>query len=41
MISELETVALTHDIPEHGLKEGDLGAVVHCYGDRDAFEIEL
>jgi len=41
MISELETVALTHDIPEHGLKEGDIGAVVHCYGDRDAFEIEF
>ena len=41
MISELETVALTHDIPEHELKEGDIGAVVHCYKDSNAFEIEF
>jgi hypothetical protein len=41
MITELETVALTHDIPKYGLKEGDIGAVVHCYGDKDAFEIEF
>ena len=25
---ELETVVLEHDIPEHGLRKGDLGAVV-------------
>ena len=41
MIKELETVALTRDIPEYGLKEGDVGAVVHCYGDGDGFEIEF
>lgn len=41
MIHELETVALTHDIDEHGLKDGDLGAVVHCYEDGDAFEVEF
>ena len=41
MIKELETVALTRDIPEYGLKEDDVGAVVHCYGDGDGFEIEF
>ena len=41
MISELETVALTHDIDKHGLKHGDIGAVVHCYKDDSAFEVEV
>jgi hypothetical protein len=41
MIHELETVALTHDIDEHCLKDGDLGSVVHCYEDGDAFEVEF
>lgn len=41
MIQELETVVLTHDVPEHGLKRGDVGAVVHRYADRKAFEVEF
>lgn len=41
MIQELDTVALTHDIPEHYLKQGDRGAVVHCYRDGEAFEVEF
>ena len=41
MIKELDTVVLTHDIKEYGLKEGDIGAVVHCYADCDAFEVEF
>ncbi len=41
MIHELDTVVLTHDIPEHNLKEGDLGTVMHCYGDSKAFEVEF
>lgn len=41
MIRELETVALTHDIDLHGLKDGDIGAVVHCYEDGGAFEVEF
>lgn len=41
MIKELDTVVLTHDIGEHGLKEGDIGAVVHCYADGSAFEVEF
>lgn len=41
MIKELATVVLTHDIEEYGLKEGDIGAVVHCYAEGDAFEVEF
>jgi hypothetical protein len=41
MIRELDTVALAHDIDQYGLKQGDLGAVVHCYGDGAAFEVEF
>lgn len=41
MIRELETVVLRHNVPEHGLKKGDVGAVVHCYADRAAFEVEF
>lgn len=36
----LDTVVLNHDIPQHGLRAGDLGAIVEVYGD-DALEIEF
>lgn len=29
MLLELESVVLEHDLPEHDLCPGDLGAVVH------------
>jgi hypothetical protein len=38
---ELDTVVLTRDLDEHGLKRGDMGAVVHCYPDGTAFEVEF
>ncbi len=41
MIRELEAIVLTRDIPEHGLRRGDIGAVVHCYKDGVAFEVEF
>ncbi len=41
MIDELDTVILSHDIDEYGLKDGDIGAVVHCYSDGLAFEVEF
>lgn len=41
MIRELDTVVLTRDIEEHALKQGDVGAVVHCYSDGVAFEVEF
>ncbi|MEK7165276.1 MAG: DUF4926 domain-containing protein [Patescibacteria group bacterium] len=40
MVEELDIVVLAHDIKKHGLKEGDLGAVVHTYDD-EAFEVEF
>ena len=41
MIRELDTVVLAHDIDQYGLKQGDLGAVVHHYSDGAAFEVEF
>jgi hypothetical protein len=41
MIAELERVALTADIPEYGLKAGDLGMVVHVYGAEVGYEVEF
>ena len=41
MIRELATVVLLHDVPPHDLKAGDVGAVVHRYGDERAFEVEF
>jgi hypothetical protein len=41
MIQELDPVVLTCDLPEHGLKKGDVGAVVHCYPDRATVEVEF
>jgi hypothetical protein len=41
MIKELDTVVLTHDIEEHALQKGDIGAIVHCYADGNAFEVEF
>jgi hypothetical protein len=32
-------VVLTHDIPAHGLQQGDLGAIVHGYTDGQAWEV--
>lgn len=41
MIQQLERVALTGDLPEHGLKTGDIGMVVHIYGDHKGYEVEF
>ena len=41
MIKELDTVVLSRDLPEHGLKEGDIGAIVHSYEEGEAFEVEF
>ena len=41
MIKELDTVVLSRDISEHGLKQGDIGAVVHSYEEGKAFEVEF
>lgn len=41
MIQELDSVALTRDLPEHDLKEGDVGRVVFCHGSGEAYEVEF
>ncbi len=38
---ELDTVVLDRDMEAYGLKRGDVGAVVHCYADGKAFEVEF
>jgi hypothetical protein len=37
---ELQTVVLNRDLPEHGLRRGDLGAVVQVY-QPDGLEVEF
>ena len=37
---ELQTVVLEHDVPEHGLCRGDLGAIVLMH-DQAHFEVEF
>lgn len=37
---ELDTVVLVRDVPESGLRRGDLGAVVQVYGG-EAVEVEF
>ena len=41
MLKEHEVVALTSDFSTHGLRKGDVGAVVHCYQGRDIYEVEF
>lgn len=41
MIKELDTIVLSRDIEKHGLKHGDIGAVVHVYKDNAAYEVEF
>ena len=41
MVRELDTIVLTRDVKKHGLEQGDVGAVVHCYPGGKAFEVEF
>ncbi|MDT0632048.1 DUF4926 domain-containing protein [Rubrivirga sp. S365] len=41
MIRELGTVVLAHDLPDLGLEEGDVGAVVYVYDGGRAVEVEF
>ena len=40
-IKELDAVALTVDVPEHGLQRGDVGTAVLVHGKGEAFEVEF
>ena len=41
MIRELDTVVLTVDLPAHGLKRGDIGAVVLIHRGGEGYEVEF
>jgi hypothetical protein len=40
LFHELDTVVLVRDLPEAGLRSGDLGAIVQVYGG-EALEVEF
>lgn len=40
-INELDAVALTCDLPKHGLLHGDVGTAVLVHGGGAAFEVEF
>lgn len=40
-MKELDMVVLEHDIKDHGLQRGDIGAIVHRYKNGLAFEVEF
>ena len=40
MFNVLDTVVLTRDIPDAGLRRGDLGAIVEVHGP-NAFDVEF
>ena len=39
--AEHAIVVLTRDLPQHHLRVGDVGAVVHVYRDGAAYEVEF
>ncbi len=41
MIAEHTMVVLNFDKPSSGLHAGDVGAVVHVYGDGSAYDVEF
>jgi len=41
MIQELDSVVLTIDLPEHGLKAGDIGTVVLVHRGGEGYEVEF
>jgi len=40
-MNEHDLVVLTRANREHGLESGDVGTIVHCYSDQEAFEVEF
>lgn len=41
MISELDVVVLTRNLPEYGLEAGDVGTVVMVHQERAGYEVEF
>ena len=40
-IKELDSVILTRDLTEHGLRTGDIGTVVFVHRDGEGYEVEF
>ncbi len=40
-IELLDIVALVADLPEHGLRRGEIGTVVECYPGHEDYEVEF
>lgn len=40
-VSEFERIVLKTDRPKDNLKAGDVGTVVHVYGDGEGYEVEF
>ena len=40
-IKEFDPVALTRDLPQYGLKQGDVGTAVLVHSGGEAFEVEF
>ena len=40
-MNELDLIALTDPIPEHGLEKGDVGTIVAVYNNGGGYEIEF
>ena len=41
MLKEHERIVLTADLADDGLEAGDVGTIVHAYGDGEAYEVEF
>ena len=41
MIKELDSVVLTTDLLEHGLKQGDIGTIVLVHRGGEGYEVEF
>lgn len=40
-MKEFDRVVLTEDLPEHGLRSGDVGTIVHVHNGGEGFEVEF
>ena len=40
-MKELDSVVLLKDLPDHGLKKGDIGTIVLIHRDHEGFAVEF
>jgi hypothetical protein len=40
-LAEFDLLVLTDDLPQHGLRAGDVATIVHVYRDGQAYEAEF